>query len=136
MLTTNKGAGVKLDGLAPAGFVIIAAIIAAANATGLAFELTCGTEAHAASDPHSLGEALDISVAPYTATQVLVAKAALEAALAALTDAPFDVLYECREAPKDARLSAIAYVNPHATGRHFHIQRRKGTQFAPTTALS
>ena len=50
-------------------------------------------------------------------------------ALAVLADAPFDVLYERPDQPTDARLAAIVYLNPKATGPHFHIQRRKGTQY-------
>jgi hypothetical protein len=122
-------ADVKLDGLAPAGFVIAAACVMAATATGMPIIVTCGREAHGPTDPHTLGEALDLAVNTYTATQTLAMKAALEAALAVLADAPFDVLYERPDQPTDARLAAIVYLNPKATGPHFHIQRRKGTQY-------
>lgn len=114
---------------APAGVVILAALPVAASAVGVDVLVTCGAEGHGPTDPHTLGEAFDLSSA-YTPSQILALKAALELALSNLTDAPIDVLYECPRMPMDARLQSIVYLNPKATAPHFHIQRRKGTVYA------
>ncbi|WP_460292378.1 hypothetical protein, partial [Bacillus cereus] len=52
--------GVKLDGLAPAGIRILAAIDAAAQVLKRDLTVTCGTEGHPPTDPHTCGEALDL----------------------------------------------------------------------------
>lgn len=117
--------------LAPAGCVILAAIVMAAKATGLTLEITCGSDGHPPTDPHTTGEAIDVAAATLTASQVLAVKSALELALHTLASAPFTVLYECATLPTDSRLASVAYLNPQATGPHFHMQRQIHTVYPP-----
>lgn len=125
----RKNDTVKLDGLAPAGFLLISACVLAARATSLPLTITCGTEGHAPTDPHTLGEAIDLSVAGLSPSQILVIKAALELAISTLTDAPFTVLYETSTKPEDTRLAAVAYINSGASAPHFHLQRKRNTTY-------
>lgn len=123
---------------APAGFIIASALVLAAKATGLAITITSGSEncGRLPTDPHMTGEAVDLGLGAYVVSDILALKAALELAFSQLTDAPFTVLYERPNAPLDARLAQIAYINPKATGPHIHIQRAKGTTYLPTTKVS
>lgn len=113
--------------IAPAGFRILAALDGAAQQCQVDLEITCGTDSHAAPDPHVTGEAYDVSVQTLTPAQIGAVHAYLQGRLGG----GFTVLYERPDHPVDPRLNAIAYVNPKATGPHMHIQRKKGTVFPP-----
>jgi len=52
--------GVRFDRIDPAGFRILAALDTLARACDHDLTITCGTEAHDANDPHSLGRAYDV----------------------------------------------------------------------------
>ncbi len=119
--------GVRLDGLRPAGIRILSAVDNCARVLGLDQTVTCGREGHGPNDPHTLGNALDLRASMFNADQVKKIKAFLEAALGT----HFTVLYECPMIPLNDALKGIAYVNPLATGIHFHIQVRKGTVWPP-----
>jgi len=122
--------GAAVARLAPAGIRILGAIDAAAHASGVVITITSGSEdrGRAPSDPHMTGEAFDISVAGFTAQQVV----AIYRYLRQFLNAAFTVLYEVPALPTATTiegdlLRGIAYVNPSATAPHIHIQRRKGT---------
>lgn len=125
-------ASVRFDHIAPAGFVVLAAIHSATVVLGADLMITCGTDSHPADDPHTLGEAYDVSVATFTVDELLTARAFF---LKALGPA-FTVLYESPFVPSDARLAAIATINPAATAPHLHVQRKKGTVYPPAPPSS
>lgn len=83
--------------------------------------ITCGTDSHGVTDPHSRGTALDLRTRDLTQGQIL----ALHKFLKDELGADFTVLYEVPEKPVGV-LGAIAYVNPKATASHIHVQVRKG----------
>jgi hypothetical protein len=89
--------------------------------------VTSGTDSHRDGDPHSSGEAYDISVANLAPNQIVNLKNFLEDDLGPL----FTVLYESPFKPVDSRLAAVVYLNSQATGPHIHIQRKKGTVYPP-----
>ena len=117
----------RFDQIRPAGFRILAALDQAAQSCRVDLMITCGTDSHAAPDPHVTGEAYDVSVHGLSAQQIADVKAILAQILGSL----FVVLYEVPAVPSDPTLRPIAYVNVQATGPHFHIQRRRGTTFPP-----
>lgn len=122
--------GVRFDRIAPAGFVILAALHAASQVFSQDVWISCGTEAHPAVDPHTLGEAFDVSVATCTPDDVMRLKTFLEKALSSL----FMVQYESPYQPDDAKLRTIVTINAQATAPHIHVQRRRGTIYPPPAA--
>lgn len=122
--------GVKLDGLRPAGVRILSAIDNCARVLGLDLTVTCGLEAHGATDPHTLGNAIDLRASAFSAETIVKIKSFLEASLGT----QFTVLYECAVKPEDPNLARVAYVNPHATAPHYHIQPVKGSVWPPEAA--
>lgn len=120
-------AGVKFDRLAPAGVRILSAADQVARECGVDLEITCGTEGHAADDPHTLGEAFDFSVRNFDVDHILDVRERLMRGLGQL----FTVLYERPDHPTDKRLAVIAYVNSKASAPHLHVQRKTGTLYPP-----
>lgn len=116
---------------ASAGVRILSALDQAAQALNLPVYVTSGAEiaGRAGSDPHMTGEAFDVRVRDYTTDQIVALHSAL---IALLPRDQFTVLYEGPAPHPVAKLAAIQYVNPKATGFHFHIQRKKGTTFPQT----
>lgn len=119
--------GVRFDRIQPAGFCLLAGLHEAAQACRIDLLISCGTEAHGPDDPHTLGEALDLSVREMEVHTLLDLKVCLERWYGPL----FTVLYEVKELPTDPRLLAICTVNPKATAAHLHLQRKKGTSYPP-----
>ena len=122
MGSTQLKQGVRLDGLQPAGARIFATVDNCARSLNLDQLVTCGTDSHGPSDPHTRGVALDIGVKRFTPSVTVKVYAYLSAALGSL----FTVLYETPELPLDPDLQAIATVNPKASAPHVHIQLKKG----------
>lgn len=120
--------GVQFARIAPAGFRILAALQTAVAVFERDLVITCGTEGHGSADPHTLGEAYDVRAQglPVETTLALVSywKQQLGAA--------FTVLYECPQRPSGP-LADVAYINPHATAPHFHLQRKAGTTYPSET---
>src|SRR5689334_2716606 len=112
--------GVQFKVIAPAGFVILAAIQTAVERFKRDITITCGTEDHSPLDPHSLGEAYDVSVGGMKEDEIR----ALHNSLSQQLGNAFTVLYEV-PAPIGGSLASLAYVNAAASGPHIHIQRRK-----------
>lgn len=117
--------GVTFAKIAPAGFRILAALDSVPALLQRDVFLTCGTEGHPVADPHSSGEAYDVSVRGWTGAEIVQALGHLRTTLGPL----FTVLYECPRAPLDPMLKDIAYINAAATAPHFHLQRKKGTVY-------
>ena len=112
----------------PAAARIIGALDYAASFLGLDLTVTSGAEElippRAASDPHMTGEAFDVRVNDLAPKDI---RRVYEALRSVLEAGDFTVLFE---GPKPhPELADIQYVNPKATGFHFHIQRKKGTVF-------
>lgn len=117
----------RFDQIRPAGFRILAALDQAAQDCRVDLMITSGTDSHQPPSAHVTGEAYDVSVHMLSAQQISDVKASLEECLGSL----FTVLYEVPKVPSDPTLRSIAYVNIKATGPHFHIQRKKGTEYPP-----
>lgn len=128
----RKDDSIQLNRLAPAGFRILSVIDQAALLCKTSLRITCGTEGHAPTDPHTLGQAVDIGATEFPPPLVM----ALHDALSRLLGPAFTVLYECPTRPGDPVLRQIAYVNPTATAPHFHCQPVKGTTWPPDVATS
>lgn len=122
--------GVQFATIAPAGFAILAALDKLAFFLPAPLVITSGTDFHTAPDPHATGNAYDVSVAGFDAALIV----ALYHRLQAYLSAQFTVLYEVPAPPLDPTLGAIAYVNPHATAPHFHVQLKNGVTYAPSEA--
>lgn len=120
----------RFDVIAPAGFRILAALDRATLECGVDLTITSGTDGHAITDPHANGEAFDVSVKGLTPEQIIEVRDVLLQLLGPL----FTVLFEVPQPPTDAKLAELAYVNPEATGQHFHIQKRRGTTYPPPDA--
>ena len=118
---------VRFDLIAPAGFRLLAALDQATQDCRVDLEITSGTDSHAMPDPHARGCAYDVSVNGLSAQQIADVHASLTATLGPL----FTVLYEVPATPSDPTLRHIAYINPQATGPHFHPQRKRGTVYPP-----
>lgn len=117
----------RFDQIRPAGFRILAALDRAAQECRVDLMITSGTDSHPIHDPHAAGEAFDVSVHQLSAQQIADIKESLERTLGPL----FTVLYEVPNVPSDPTLRSIAYINMKATGPHFHLQPKKGTEFPP-----
>lgn len=116
--------GVQFKVIAPAGFAILASIHTSAQRLKRDLTITCGTEDHSPLDPHTLGEAYDISVGGLKEDDIR----SLHNSLSQQLGPAFTVLYEVA-APVAGNLASLAYVNSAASGPHIHIQRRKMTTY-------
>lgn len=117
---------------APAGIRILAALWNVSQSNVMDLWISCGRDGHGPNDPHTLGEAFDVSVKLMDVPTIVKIKKQLDQMLGER----FTVLYETHETPSDPMLAAIAYVNADASGPHFHIQRRKGTVYPPPANVS
>jgi hypothetical protein len=128
MVTLKPGATCKRP--APAGFRLLREIDTAAEALGIPLLITSGDEPRGrkSTDPHMTGEAYDLSVRGLPPDQIVQLYRLLQGLLRV---DQFTVLFECATAPSEPELVSIAYLNPKATGRHLHLQRKKGTVWAP-----
>lgn len=128
--TVRSKPGCRFDRIAPAGFVLLAAIQDACFQLGLSLVVTSGTNDHALPDPHAQGEAYDLSVESLTDGQLDQLLRHLRAQLP--TD-HFTVLFEVPSLAglSKARAEFVTYVNDKATAPHLHLQRRRGTVYPP-----
>lgn len=117
-----------IDRLQPAGARILAALDDATTTCGVDLVVKCVTKGHPVADPHTLGEAADVSVRDLAVAQIVAVKQALERQLGPL----FTVIYETPATTTDPALLALTpYVNAAATAPHLHVQRRRGTTYPP-----
>lgn len=112
---------------APAGSRILAAFDKATSVLACDLTVTCGSEGHPPTDPHTLGNAMDLSIHALSTDQIVRLVNFLKTTLGSR----FTVLYEVPSLPDDATLKGLAYVNPHATGPHIHVQPVRGTVYPP-----
>lgn len=114
--------GASLDGLQAAGLRILSSADTCARVLGVRIRITCGTEGHGPSDPHSRGVGLDFGTRDLTTDQILDFVQAMQTLL---PRDEFTVLLETPAPFHDGRLASVQYVNPHATAPHLHVQLRK-----------
>lgn len=117
--------------VAPGGVRILGACDQVARDAGVDLEISCGTEGHLADDPHTKGEAYDVSVHGFSVDEVLDVRSRLMQQLGAR----FTVLYEEHEKPTDPRLAAICYVDKNATAPHLHVQVKNGVSYPPSVSV-
>lgn len=118
--------GVRFDRIAPAGFKILAVLQSATFIFDRDLTITCGTEGHPATDPHTRGDAYDVRVLGMADATILAFVDYLTTHLGPL----FTVLYEVPTKPAGV-LASIATVNPGASAPHVHVQVRKGVTYPP-----
>lgn len=116
--------GVRFDVIAPAGFVLLAAMQRICDVIQKDVVITCGTDSHTLPDPHCTGEAYDISVSGYSADDIQKVLGVF-----GFLGTRFYAQYEVSTVPSDPTLRVFAVVNPRATGPHIHSQRAKGTVY-------
>lgn len=117
--------GVSWGALQPEGLAIRKALEDICGETGYDLTVTCTTEGHPDTDPHTHGFAIDIRTLDLTKDVV----ADVARRLASLLGSNFYLQYEVTEdmlAGLPASLVAIAHVNPASTAPHLHTQYRKG----------
>lgn len=122
--------GVKFAVIAPAGFAILAAVHAACQHLDRDITITCGSEGHPTIDPHSTGEAFDLSVQGMNDPEIIDLVMFLRLTLGHR----FYAVYETPSAIRDALVvAAVAVRNLQATAAHIHCQRARGTTYPPDT---
>lgn len=112
--------------IAPGGFRILAALDGLTKVLGFDVVITSGTDSHPAGR-HPVGEAYDVSVKGWAVPVIGKAQRYLRQTLGER----FTVLYEVPSAPTEPTEAALAFVNGRATGKHLHVQVRKGTTYPP-----
>ena len=121
--------GVLFAQIAPAGFRLLGALERAARGVPGDVTITCGTDSHAETDPHTRGEAYDVRTHDLSEND----KRYL------LREVLIGVQENVDDAPKDASIGlATRYFygqleHPGEAGEHLHVQIRKGKTWPPTT---
>ncbi len=120
--------GVRFDVIAPAGFRLLGAIERAARSSGRDLMVTCGTEAHPATDPHSLGEAFDLRTHGLTdlEKETLLRRILLDVSEGPLVDPLMDA-----SGGIASRYFWGWIEHPGEPAEHLHVQRRKGLTYPP-----
>lgn len=128
MIPVLRGDEATFTRIQPAGFRILAALDNATRLLGTDLEIRCACEDHPPKDPHTLGEAYDVRVRGLSTDTILKLITYLRQLL---VPEFFTVLLETPVPFSDPALADLQYLNPHATGPHLHIQRRKNTTYPP-----
>lgn len=126
-------AGVEFAQIQAGGFRLLGALEATAREMGRILTITCGTEGHGPTDPHTRGLAYDVSVLGMAPDDLVLLRAHLMEALPADL---FTVLYEVPQLPGPGVLQAIATLNTRASAPHLHLQVRKGTVYPPSMLVT
>lgn len=129
---THAKPSVKFDVIAPAGFRILAKIDDLSSLLKRDVFISCGTEGHGPDDPHTTGQAYDLSVVGWTGQQIEDCVNYLRHELGPL----FYVQFEVRAVSEDGTPSRIAVQNHAATAPHIHAQRKKGTTYPPSFTVN
>ncbi len=118
--------GVQFSVIAPAGFRLLAALDTTARRLAVDLTITCGSDSHPPTDPHSTGEAYDVRTHDFTDDQK---QAILRELLLELSDGT----------PEDAPLAVSDGLgtkgfwgwieNPGLPTEHLHVQRRNRTVY-------
>jgi hypothetical protein len=124
---------VKLDPLTSAQVYMLAALADVAVQCATPLEISCAREEHPAEDPHTRGQALDVSVHGFTAPMIQRVYSALRTRLGPA----WTVLFETPDpidGMQEPQLLPIATLNRAATARHLHLQPVKGTVWPPVSS--
>ena len=122
MSGVSATASVTLDGLAPEGYTIVAAIDRAARLFNVDLVITSGVRAQDSDSMHSVGKAIDVRTISLNSEQII----ALYWWFTVELGHAFIVLFESpTPSALPAELRAIAYYNPNATAQHLHIGVRR-----------
>lgn len=128
--------GVDLSGLQAGGARILAVAAHAPLELGLDVTVTCGKERHPPTDPHSLGNALDIRVIGLAPDDILRLYGYLSTTLGSLFTVLLEWPLKDGDPPLDPRLESLRYKSQTAaTAPHLHIQVGKGKVFPSTPGL-
>jgi hypothetical protein len=122
MGTVSATPSVTLDGLAPEGYTILAAIDRAARLFNVELVITSAVRAGDEGSMHAQGKALDIRTLSLNAEQII----ALYWWFTVELGQSFIVLFES-PTPSNlpSELRSIVYYNPNATAQHLHIGVRR-----------
>lgn len=126
-----KDSSVTFDPVTEAHTWMIAALTRACGTCNVALVVSCAREAHGVGDPHTRGQAVDVSVHNLSAPMIV----RVREYLMQLLGPGWTVLFETPDAidaTKEPQLVQIATINRGATARHLHIQPVKGTTFPAT----
>lgn len=117
--------GALFDRIDPAGFRLLGSLDRVARAMPVDLVVTCGSDAHPASDPHTLGRAYDVRTRDLTPDQIdFVLKGVLLDLQEAESDAPIAV------SGGFATTRFFGWLeHPGAENVHLHFQQRKGVTF-------
>lgn len=117
--------GVSFDRIDPAGFRLLGSLDRVARSMHNDLTITCGSDSHPASDPHTLGRAYDVRTHDLTAEQ----KSFLLRGL----------MLDLQEAENDAPVPVggglattrfFAFIeDPGRDNEHLHAQQRKGVSY-------
>lgn len=117
---------VRFATIRPAGFRILAALNDVAKDWPQDIYLTCGTEAHPAGNPHTLGEAYDVrchDLPTFEAKDALV-----RAIIGRLSEDSQDVPFRSSGGWAVRRFFGFVEL-PGNPNEHIHLQRRRGVVF-------
>lgn len=109
----------------PAGFRLLGSIDRVSRSLHCDLTITCGTDSHPPSDPHSLGRAYDVRTHDLTADQKdFLVRGVLLDLQEAESDAPIQV------SGGWATTQFFGWLeHPGEEGEHAHFQQRKGVSF-------
>lgn len=109
----------------PAGFRLLGSLDRVARAMPVDLVITCGTDSHPASDPHTLGRAYDVRTHDLTPEQKdFVLHGVLLDLQTGASDAPM--------ATSSGFATSLFFgwlEHPGEDGEHLHFQQRKGVSF-------
>lgn len=126
--------GATLEPIAPAGYVLLAALKATARTLELDLTITSGTDGvHSGpDDPHKTGEAYDVRSQGFTHEQKV---GILAEVLAQLQRGEMDAPIETSNGIATMRFYGFLEA-PGTTNEHFHFQRRRGTTYTAADLLN
>ena len=117
--------GVKFDRIDPAGFRLLGSLDRVVRPEPYDLTVTCGSDSHPASDPHSLGRAYDVRTHDLTDEQkTYVLRAVLLDVQEGELDAPMAVSIGLATSRFYGQLE-----HPGQPTEHLHFQQRKGTSY-------
>lgn len=117
--------GARFDRIDPAGFRLLGALDRVSRTFPVDLTITCGSDAHPANDPHSLGRAFDVRTHDLTPDQKQLL---LRSVLLDLQDGDHDAPLEVSGGL--ATTHFFGWIeHPGEVTEHMHVQMRKGTSF-------
>lgn len=120
-------AGVVLDRIAPAGYLILDAGRETAARLQLTLRVTCGNEAHPPEDPHTKGEAIDFGCKEFPIDQK---RQILQTLMRVIGEWEHETVMELGTPDQLATGQFFGQLELLGQpGEHLHIQRRRGRTY-------